>query len=80
MKDPYTYRQELLDKAKLSNEEAVDLIFKKFKEGHTITVWGSTSGPYTKHCTYFVSDGTMIETVSAAPMNWIDLNFLLEKQ
>ena len=73
MKDPFTYRKELMDKAKLPNEEACDLIFKKIKEGHSISGWGNLSGPYTNCCTYFISDGTMVQVTTPAPLHWVDL-------
>lgn len=66
----FQYQKELLDKAVKSNQEAHDRIQKLILEGHTITMTGSMTGPYTQSTTYFMSNGESHTVVSAASLGW----------
>lgn len=70
---PFYYRQELMDQAKVSNEEAKQILNKAIEDGHSITFKGLIHGPYTNYVTYWISNGTMVQLIEEAPLHWVDL-------
>ena len=66
----FAYQKELLEKAEKPNMESHEKIQELIRQGHTITMTGSITGPYTHSTTYFMSNGESFSIVSAAPLGW----------
>lgn len=66
----FAYQKELLTKAEKPNEEAHKRIQELVIQGHTITMTGSITGPYTQSTTYFMSNGESHTIISAASLGW----------
>lgn len=71
MFNPYTYQKELMDKYSVQNYECDKRIAYLLAQGVSIANIGTVYGAYTKHITYFMSDGEILEKVEIVPLNWI---------
>jgi hypothetical protein len=69
--NPYTYQQKLIDKAKVSNDEAEEILIKAFKDGKQIVMESVLEGPYMSYYTYWISDGTAVLMDKPSNLHWV---------
>lgn len=70
---PYTYQKELLEKAKYRNSINQGLMSWLMHHGVEVVGTGTVEGPYTKITTYFLSDGSTWDQVSASRLSLIGI-------
>jgi len=64
----FGYQRELLAQYDYRNKINACLMSWLMHQGAEIVATGTVEGPYTKHTTYFLSDGTSWTQVSASPL------------
>lgn len=70
---PLKYQNELMKQYEQSNKDAQAKIYDIIKSGHTITMTGELTGPYTHYTTYFMSNGEAITIISPASLHWLPI-------